>query len=354
MPEIGLMKFATIALQVGQTSLPAYRSKFSKRRYTQPQLLAILCLMRYEDGTFREAEVRLAEHAEWRTALTLRHVPDSTTVYRFLRRLDESALERTLSAVVQWLAPPPARQDTVAVDATGLAPGAISTLFVKRAKEGGEGFRWRHWLKWTMVMDVDRQLMLAQTARRRPTNDCATLRLLVDAAQHRMPIALVLADAKFDSERNHQHVRQTLQAQSVIPARRGGAAWQIHGVWAHMRQEFPVDLYRRRALIESLISAVKCKLSARSPGRSPQTQCLQALLLGITYNMYCLWFFTLLGVPRMSTEPHRFSAPSQTMGACVDGDASTKAKRTQLYSANCWRRTITQSIGAENSSPELT
>jgi len=29
--------------------------------FTQPQLLAILCLMRYEDWTFREAEVRLAE-----------------------------------------------------------------------------------------------------------------------------------------------------------------------------------------------------------------------------------------------------------------------------------------------------
>jgi hypothetical protein len=48
MAEIGLVKFATIALQVGQAALPAYRSKFAKRRYTQPPLLAILCLMRYE------------------------------------------------------------------------------------------------------------------------------------------------------------------------------------------------------------------------------------------------------------------------------------------------------------------
>jgi hypothetical protein len=29
-------------------------------------LLAILCLMRYEDWTFREAEVGLAEHGELR------------------------------------------------------------------------------------------------------------------------------------------------------------------------------------------------------------------------------------------------------------------------------------------------
>jgi hypothetical protein len=84
MAEIRLVKFATIALQVGQATLPAYRSKFSKRRFQQPQLLAILCLVRYEDWTFREAEIRLAEHTELRRALGLRHVPDYTTVYRFL------------------------------------------------------------------------------------------------------------------------------------------------------------------------------------------------------------------------------------------------------------------------------
>jgi hypothetical protein len=79
MAEIGFVKFATMALQVGQAALPAYRSQFSKRQYTPPQLLAILCLMRYEDWTFREAEVRLAEHAELCTALGLRYVPDDTT-----------------------------------------------------------------------------------------------------------------------------------------------------------------------------------------------------------------------------------------------------------------------------------
>jgi hypothetical protein len=306
MAEIGLVKFATTALHVGQAALPAYRSKFSKRRFQQPQLLAILCLMRYEDWTFREAEVRLAEHTELRRALGLRQVPDYTTVYRFLRRLDEAALEQTLNAVVHRLTRQPGEQATVAVDATGLAPGAISTFFVKRAKDRGEGFTWRHWLKWTMAVDVERRCIVAQTARRGPTNDCATLRPLVDAAHRRVSIGLVLADAEFDSERNHQHIRQILQAHSVIPAKRGGAHWRIQGVRAQMRQEFPAHLYRRRALIESLISAVKRKLSARAPGRSLQTQCLQALLLGIAYNIYRLWLFAWLGIRRMSTEPTLF------------------------------------------------
>jgi hypothetical protein len=85
---------------VGQVALPAYRSKFSKRRFQQSQLLALLCLMRYEDWTFREAEVRLAEHSQLRAALGLQHGPDYTTVYRFLRRLDEAVLEQLLRVVL--------------------------------------------------------------------------------------------------------------------------------------------------------------------------------------------------------------------------------------------------------------
>jgi DDE family transposase/transposase-like protein DUF772 len=288
MAEVGVVKFASVALRVGQAVLPAYRSKFSKRCFTQPQLLAILCLMRYEDWTFREAEVRVAEHRELRAALSLPHVPDHTTLNRFLRRLDEAVLEQLLSAVVQRLIPQPSPRATVAVDATGLTPGAVSTFFVKRAKDREPGFTWRYWLKWTMAVDVDRRIILAQTARRGPTNDCATLRPLVSAAHERIPIALVLADAEFDSERNHQHIRQLLQANSIIPAKRGGAEWRIQGVRAQMRRAFPAFLYRRRSLIESVISAVKRKLSAHAPGRSISTQCLQALLLGVAYNIYRL------------------------------------------------------------------
>jgi hypothetical protein len=179
-------------------------------------------------------------------------------------------------------------------------------LLRQAAKDRGEGFTWRHWLKWSMAVDVDRQLIVARTARGGPTNECVTLSPLVDA-RRRVPIALVLADAEFDSERNHRHIRDVLQARSVIPAKRGGADWHIQGIGAQMRQDFPVHRYRRRTLIESLISAVKRKLSARAPGRSLATQCLQALLLGIAYDIYRLWLLVLCGIRRMSTEPNGLS-----------------------------------------------
>lgn len=290
MAEVGLVRFGQVALDVAQATVSRYRTCFSKHQFTQPQLLAILCLMRYEDWTYREAEVRLAEHSELRRALRLRSVPDYTTLYRFLRRLDEAAITRALNEVVHRMAlPGPRRRTQVAVDGSGLSPGAISTFFVRRMyHHTQQPMPWRHWLKWLLVVDLPLQLILAQQAHAGPTNDCANLRPLVDAAHRVSPIGLVLADAEFDSERNHIHIRQQLHARSIIPAKRGKKTWRIHGVRAEMRNHFPRRLYRRRSLVETVFSTVKRKLSCRAPGRCLLTQRRQALLLGLTYNLYRL------------------------------------------------------------------
>src|SRR5260370_3090357 len=103
MPEIGLLPFARVALDVATTVLPTYRSRFSKHHFTQPQLLPILCLIRYQACTFREAEVRLREHRDLREVLQLQAVPDYTTMFRFLRRLDDDTIDRGLGETVRRL-----------------------------------------------------------------------------------------------------------------------------------------------------------------------------------------------------------------------------------------------------------
>lgn len=288
MAEIGLLPFARVALQVARSVLPAYRSRFSKRQFNQPQLLAVLCLMRYEDWTFREAEVRLSEHRELRHALGLTSVPDYTTLYRFLKRLGDDAIHEALGSTVRRLRLLRSqRRARVAVDATGLSQGAVSTFFVRRMHHHtNKPLPWRHWLKWVVVVDLDRQIILSQLARRGPWNDCANLPAVVRAANQQTRIGLVLADAEFDSERNHTFIRKELRALSVIPAKRGKKSWRVHGVRAEMRRAFPLRVYRKRTLVETLFSSVKRKLPARTPGRTIEMQMRQALLLGLAYNTY--------------------------------------------------------------------
>jgi hypothetical protein len=186
-----------------------------------------------------------------------------------------------------------------------LAQGAVSTFFVRRMHHHGQKpLPWRHWLKWLVVVDLDQQFLLSQRARRGPWNDCASLPAVVETASQQTRIGFVLADAEFDSERNHTYIRQRLGAQSVIPAKRGKKSWRVCGVRAEMRRAFPRQLYRRRALIETVFSSVKRKLSARAPGRSLRMQMRQALLLGLSFNLYRLRHrFLFL---RMSTKPSHF------------------------------------------------
>jgi hypothetical protein len=96
----------------------------------------------------------------------------------------------------------------------------------------------------------------------------------------------VRADAEFDSERNHQHVRTVLGAQSVILAKRGKATWRRCSVRAEMPRAIPRALYGQRALVECVFSAATRPRSARAPGRTLVTQQRQAILLGRAYNIY--------------------------------------------------------------------
>jgi len=116
----------------------------------------------------------------------------------------------------------------VAVDATGLARGAISTFYVRRTHNcGGEPMLWRRRLKRLVVVDTDYRMVLAQEARSGPYDGSSMLRPLVDATHEITPLGVVLADAEFDGEHNHRHVRERLAAASVILAKRGKAARQV-------------------------------------------------------------------------------------------------------------------------------
>lgn len=251
--------------------------------------------MRYDGWTFRDAEVRLAEHTELRRAFGFQRgrVPDYTTLWRFLDRLDVAVLDQVLAEVDRRLGPPwgpggGARALTLALDATGLATGSLSTLFVRREYELRGQVRERaYWLKWLVVAHVDRQLILAQTAHRGPTNDVRQLpALCAAAAAHTTArVRWVLADKEVDAEANHRFVHTVLHAQSAIPARAIGRGPVRTPHRARMVHAFPYVAYRRRVLVEALFSAAKRTHGGLAPGRSEPRQIKQAHLVGASFNV---------------------------------------------------------------------
>ena len=204
MAEVGLLPLARVAREVAPAVLPPYRSRFSQHPFSQPQWWAVLCRMRYEDGTFRETEVRLREQGAWRRVWRLRSVPAYTTRYRFRKRLEEATRDPAWGEAAR-------RRGTVgrrrrargAVDATGRAPGAVSTFWVRRRYPPTHPpLPGRHGLQWRVAVDGERQWLLSPAARRGPGNDCASLPSRGEAAKRVAPIGPVLAAAEFDRERN--------------------------------------------------------------------------------------------------------------------------------------------------------
>jgi hypothetical protein len=75
------------ALQVASDAMPAYSSKYSKKDFTQHQLLAVLALAQFFRTDDRGMAALLADLSDLRRALRLKKVPHHTTLFQARKRL---------------------------------------------------------------------------------------------------------------------------------------------------------------------------------------------------------------------------------------------------------------------------
>ena len=188
---------------------------------------------------------------------------------------------------------------SAARDGTGLSDNAVSTFFLRRSEQHSRArTRHRHWWQWRVVADGKQPILLAPHARPGPWCHRRARPAFIHAPGQRLPGREVLADAQFDSQANHEYIRQHWRARSILPAKprrglpRGGIRYQRY-------RAFPQKEYAQRAQIATIFSGMKRKLSSRAPGRRWPVQIRQALLLGLTYNLYRLRHrYCLRGCPQ--------------------------------------------------------
>lgn len=81
------LALARTALEVATAALPPYSSKFSKKDFTQPQLLAILVLQQFFKTDYRGIVHLLADWSDLRQVLQLKKVPHYSTLCHAHHRL---------------------------------------------------------------------------------------------------------------------------------------------------------------------------------------------------------------------------------------------------------------------------
>src|SRR5947209_7688944 len=91
---------ARTALSVARQAIPAYSSKYSKKDFTQHQLLAILAVGQFLRTDDRGIVAYLAEWGELREALglTTARLPHHTTLFHARRRLAKKGASAACSA----------------------------------------------------------------------------------------------------------------------------------------------------------------------------------------------------------------------------------------------------------------
>ena len=89
------LAFTAEALAVARAALPAYTSKFSRKDFTQHQLVALLAVKQFLGVGYRALVAYLRDWAELRDVLGLTEVPHYTTIQKTGPRLKKRAPTRS-------------------------------------------------------------------------------------------------------------------------------------------------------------------------------------------------------------------------------------------------------------------
>ena len=284
-----------VAYDAARRALPAHRHKFSPKKFTQPQLLACLVLKEFLRTDYRGLAAHLGDHPDLTRLIDLKAVPHYTTFQKAARRLLKAAPARAMfDAVLDRALRDKVRRRRVAlaaVDGTGMESRHVSRYYVKRRSKTGTGTQETTYSKYpkvVLVADCRSHLVLAAVPGRGPASDLVLFKAALKQAVGRARIGTLLADADFDGEWVHEHVR-SYGIRTLIPPTRGRPSEKPPaGRWrrrmrAAMRR-FKAK-YGQRWQTEAVNSMIKRRLGSALRARGYWSQCREIILRVITHNV---------------------------------------------------------------------
>ncbi len=208
-----LIRVAVRAQQAAKYVLPEYGNKFSRKDFTQHQLLAIAVLKQKTDEDYRDTVDGIG--SDLMQAMGLTKIPHFTTLQKFIKRLDSQVLD-TLIAVVAILiiGDQLIRGAVVGIDSSGYPASHASSYFVRRIKRKPTH---KTFLKGSFVGDLTNQVIVCCRLRNFPSHDIIDFRRLMKRALILLKkISEVHADKGYDGKDEILLVEKLLKAVPYI------------------------------------------------------------------------------------------------------------------------------------------
>ena len=263
------ISFIKHAFSLVQSShLTLYSCKYSRRDYTQHQLLAILLFKEYRKEDYRTVASDLEEMDRIRGVLELETIPHFTTLQKFFSRIKPIWFDILLKSLLKIFYFPEDRIPITAIDSSGFTSGYCSHYFSERT-----GKIRKHFLKTTIVVDIDQQVITGFRISKSRVHDSVHAFSLLKECHRLIKSDCYLMDRGYDSERMHRFIRESLKADSIIPAR---SHQYSKNVWGKYRKEmtdhFDAERYRKRFLVETKFSVLKRRFGSDLKSRQYQIQ----------------------------------------------------------------------------------
>jgi transposase len=267
--------------------IPKFSSRFSKKTFTQHQLLVLGVLKVKENKNYRDFADWVLFSNEIFYLLKLKRMFHFTTLQKFLQRFDPMVFDQLIAAVFSQIAAVNRSLD-VAIDSSGFTSSYCSRYFVMRINRETSYITF---MKMSIAVDPKSKALLAVKCRKGPAHDTKDFIPLLRRADRCVSqrIRNVLADRAYDSCKNFHFVEKELHAGAVIPLRvfRRSRAGR-----STIRKHRPIlpdsRIYGRRNMAETVFSVIKRKFGGDLRSRLTEVKKKEMKLKALVYNLCIL------------------------------------------------------------------